>query len=86
MALQNGSFTPGGNGSPVVRLCIFSAAARQSERLNGVADHPVVRKVLERFPGARIVDVRAPDAAPAASTPAGDDDVAYADSLGDDDL
>jgi hypothetical protein len=46
----------------------------------------VVRKVLERFPGARIVDVRAPDAAPAASTPAGDDDVAYADSLGDDDL
>jgi hypothetical protein len=45
-----------------------------------------VRKVLERFPGARIVDVRAPDIAPAAPTPAGDDDVAYADSLGDDDL
>ncbi len=62
------------------------AAARQSERLSGVADHPVVRKVLERFPGARIVDVRAPDAAPAASAPAGDEDVAYADSLGDDDL
>ena len=62
------------------------AAARHSERLSGVGEHPVVRKVLERFPGARIVDVRAPDIAPAAPTPAGDDDVAYADSLGDDDL
>ncbi|MGD0642536.1 MAG: DNA polymerase III subunit gamma/tau [Roseiarcus sp.] len=72
-----------GSSAPTLRE---QAAARQSERLNGVADHPVVRKVLERFPGARIVDVRAPDAAPAASTPAGDDDVAYADSLGDDDL
>ncbi|MGO9773441.1 MAG: DNA polymerase III subunit gamma/tau [Roseiarcus sp.] len=62
------------------------AAARQSERLSGVADHPVVRKILERFPGARIVDVRAPDVAAAAPAPAGDDDVAYPDSLGDDDL
>ncbi len=61
-------------------------AARRSERLSGVADHPVVRKILERFPGARIVDVRAPEAAPAAPAPAGDDEVGYADSLGDDDL
>jgi len=62
------------------------AAARRSERLSGVADHPVVRKILERFPGARVVDVRAPEPVPAAPAPAGDDDVAYADSLGDDDL
>ena len=60
------------------------AAAQRSERLNGVADHPTVRKILERFPGARIVDVRAPDAT--AAPPAGDDDVAYADSLADDDF
>jgi len=43
--------------------------------------------VLERFEGARVVDVRTPESA--ASTPAAtDDDVAYADSepLGDDDL
>jgi DNA polymerase-3 subunit gamma/tau len=66
-----------------------AAEARQSERLSGAAGHPLVRKVLERFPGARIVDVRAPDNAPPTPTPAGDDEVAYADaelSLGDDDL
>jgi DNA polymerase-3 subunit gamma/tau len=72
----------GGATAPTLRE---QAAARQSERLSGVADHPVVRKILERFPGARIVEVRAPDVA-AAPAPAGDDDVAYADSLGDDDL
>ena len=62
------------------------AAARQSERLSGLADHPTVRKVLERFPGARIVDARASEIALVAPAPAGDDEVAYADSLGDDDL
>ncbi len=76
-----------GTSAPTLRE---AAAARHSERLSGVGQHPVVRKILERFPGARIVDVRAPDAAPAASAPTGDDDVAYADSLsdslGDDDL
>ena len=30
MAPQNGSFMPGGKGSPAVRLCIFSAAARSA--------------------------------------------------------
>jgi hypothetical protein len=45
-----------------------------------------VRKILERFPGARIVEARASEIAPAAPASAGDDDVAYADSLGDDDL
>jgi len=64
-----------------------AAAARQSERLHGAGEHPVVRKVLERFPGARIVDVRAPEAAPPPEAPPPtDDDVGYADSLGDDDL
>jgi DNA polymerase-3 subunit gamma/tau len=67
------------------------AEARRSERFNGAAAHPTVRKILEQFPGAEIVNVTppetgaaAPDAAP--SSPAGDDDVAYADSLSDDDL
>jgi DNA polymerase III subunit gamma/tau len=66
------------------------AEAREAERANGAQAHPVVRKVLERFKGARIVDVRTPESA--ASTPAPpaapDDDVGYADAepLGDDDL
>jgi DNA polymerase-3 subunit gamma/tau len=63
------------------------AAARHSERLTDVGEHPVVRKILERFPGAKIVDVRSPDLAPATPpAPGGDDDVGYADSLGEDDL
>ena len=36
------------------------AEAREAERASGAAAHPLVRKVLERFKGARIVDVRAP--------------------------
>ena len=63
------------------------AAARQSERLSGLADHPVVRKILERFPGARIVDVRAPEIAPrrAGAGPATTTSPTPT-SLGDDDL
>ena len=51
------------------------------ERLSGVAAHPLVRKVLERFPGAKIVDVRGPEPAPILSTPeaADDEDAADAD-------
>jgi len=61
--------------------------ARRNERLGGAGEHPVVRKILERFPGAKIVDVRGPDAPPAASpTPAGDDGVGYADAPDDDEL
>ncbi len=66
-----------------------AAEAREAERLSGVAAHPLVRKVLERFPGAKIVDVRAPDLAPAPSAPAvpADEDVSYSDSFGlDEDL
>jgi DNA polymerase III subunit gamma/tau len=62
-----------------------TANAREAERLSGVAAHPLVRKVLERFPGAKIVDVRGPEPAPILSTPAPDDDDAYADSSGPDD-
>ena len=43
---------------------------REAERLSGVAAHPLVRKVIERFPGAKIVDVRGPEQAPAAVPPA----------------
>ena len=61
--------------------------ARRNERLGGAGEHPVVRKILERFPGAKIVDVRGPDAPPAASPPpAGDDEVGYADAPDDDEL
>jgi DNA polymerase-3 subunit gamma/tau len=63
------------------------ATARRNERLGGAGEHPVVRKILERFPGAKIVDVRGPDAPPAASPPpAGDDEVAYSDAPEDDEL
>ena len=61
--------------------------ARRNERLGGAGEHPVVRKILERFPGAKIVDVRGPEAPPAASPPAGgDDEVGYADAPEDDEL
>jgi DNA polymerase-3 subunit gamma/tau len=58
------------------------ASTREAERTNGAAEHPLVRKVLERFKGARIVEVRAPEAAaPTAAAPAStDDEVGYADS------
>ena len=69
-----------------------AANARRDECFGGAGEHPVVRKVLERFPGAKIVDVRGPDAAavdpPAPAAPAsapGDDDVAYIDARDDND-
>ena len=65
-------------------------AAREQERTLDAAAHPVVRKVLERFKGARIVEVRTPQAAPppAPPSPQPDDDVGYADAnpVEDDDL
>jgi DNA polymerase-3 subunit gamma/tau len=66
------------------------AEAKEKERISGVAAHPMVQKVLQRFPGAEIVDVRRPDMpaeAPAAATPMIDEDVAYGDvSMGEDDF
>ena len=56
------------------------ADKREEEKTNGAAAHPLVRKVLERFKGARIVEVRAPEAAPPPIAPQSDEDVAYADS------
>ncbi len=68
-----------GSAAPTLRE---TAEARDAERANGAAAHPLVRKVLERFKGARIVEVRAPDGAAAASPPRTepDEDVGYADS------
>ena len=42
---------------------------RESERRRGAAGHPLVRAVLESFPGAQIVDVRDREAAIEASVP-----------------
>jgi DNA polymerase III subunit gamma/tau len=61
------------------------AQAREAERTTNAASHPLVQKVLDRFKGARIVDVRRPEAPSPTDTPlaaAGevDDEVGYADS------
>lgn len=54
-------------------------AAAKDQRENDAAGHPAVKAVLERFPGARVVDVRDPRAVAAAeiaaAAPAGDDDL-----------
>ena len=55
-------------------------AAREAERTTGAAAHPVVRKVLERFKGARIVEVRAPEAVASPPAPQVEEDVGYVDS------
>ena len=68
-----------GSTAPTLRE---NAVARDAERLSGVAANPVVRKIMTRFPGAEIVEVRTPDAAPAPEAAAtGDDEVAYADAV-----
>jgi DNA polymerase III subunit gamma/tau len=56
-----------------------TAQAREAERTSNAASHPLVRKVLDRFKGARIVDVRRPEASPPAAGEV-DDEVGYADS------
>jgi DNA polymerase-3 subunit gamma/tau len=66
-----------GSTAPTLRE---AAEARDAERASGAAAHPLVRKVLDRFKGARIVDVRRPEAAPALPAGQADDDVGYADS------
>jgi DNA polymerase III subunit gamma/tau len=62
-----------------------TAQAREAERTSNAASHPLVQKVLDRFKGARIVDVRRPEAPSSADAPLPtpaevDDEVAYADS------
>jgi DNA polymerase-3 subunit gamma/tau len=62
-----------------------TAQAREAERTSNAASHPLVQKVLDRFKGARIVDVRRPEAqsptdALLPTVGEVDDEVSYADS------
>jgi DNA polymerase-3 subunit gamma/tau len=60
------------------------AALRQREQLTGAAAEPLVRSVLERFPGAEIVAVRRPEPAAEDNAPSlgeANDEVAYADQI-----
>jgi DNA polymerase III subunit gamma/tau len=66
-----------GSTAPTLRE---TAEAREAERVSGAASHPLVQKVLDRFKGARIVDVRRPEAAPSPPADEADDEVGYADS------
>ena len=66
-----------GSTAPTLRE---AAEAREAERASGAAAHPLVRKVLDRFKGARIVDVRRPEAAPTPPAGQADEEVGYADS------
>ena len=69
----------GGSTAPTLRE---TAEAREAERTSNAASHPLVQKVLDRFKGARIVDVRRPETPEAPSRAGGevDDEVGYADS------
>jgi DNA polymerase III subunit gamma/tau len=66
----------GGSTAPTMRE---TAQEREAERTSNAASHPLVQKVLDRFKGARIVDVRRPDA-PSPAAGEVDDEVGYADS------
>jgi DNA polymerase III subunit gamma/tau len=57
-----------------------AAQALEAERASSAASHPLVQKVLDRFKGARIVDVRRPEIAPSPTAREADDEVGYADS------
>jgi DNA polymerase-3 subunit gamma/tau len=64
------------------------ADARAEEKMTGVRAIPLVRKVLEAFPGAQIMAIRAPEAEPepvtaaiAPETADGGDEVGYADQI-----
>ena len=65
-----------GSTAPTLRE---TAQAREAERTSNAASHPLVQKVLDRFKGARIVDVRRPDA-PSSVAGEVDDEVGYADT------
>ena len=66
-----------GSETPTLRE---NASSQEAERRSGVAAHPLVRKIMARFPGAEIVEVRGAEAPPPDAPPPGDDDVAYADA------
>jgi DNA polymerase-3 subunit gamma/tau len=64
-----------GGAAPTLRE---TAKAKEDEQREGVAAHPVVRKVMDLFPGARIVAVRAPETSPPEAPPPTDEDIGYA--------
>jgi DNA polymerase III subunit gamma/tau len=71
-----------GSSAPTLRE---TTQAREVERTNSATSHPLVQKVLDRFKGARIVDVRRPEAPSPTDPPLPtaaevDDEVRYADS------
>ena len=66
-----------GSAAPTLRE---RAEAREAERASSAASHPLVQKVLDRFKGARIVDVRRPEAQPSTTAGEADDEVGYANS------
>ena len=57
------------------------AGAAREKSLQGVRAEPLVRSIFERFPGAEIVSVRAPEETPAPAAPEAGDDVGYADAI-----
>ncbi len=61
-----------------------TANAKEDEKREGAAAHPVVRKVMEQFPGARIVAVRAPEVQAPEPPPPTDEDVSYSEPIGED--
>ncbi len=72
-------------GAPTIKE---RADAREADKLTGARALPLVRSVLERFPGAEIVAIRSaadeapPTSAAIAPEPAGgDDDIGYADDI-----
>jgi DNA polymerase III subunit gamma/tau len=69
----------GGATTPTLRE---SADAEKARRLSGVAAHPLVSKVLQRFPGAQIVETRRVEepVIPPEAPPLCDGDVSYADA------
>jgi DNA polymerase III subunit gamma/tau len=70
----------GGAIAPTLRE---TAKAAEARRLSGIAAHPLVSKVLEKFPGARIVETSRVEEAiiPPEAPPVTDDDVSYSDTM-----
>jgi DNA polymerase III subunit gamma/tau len=71
-----------GSTAPTLRE---TAQAREAERTSSAASHPLVQKVLDRFKGARIIEVRRPEApspmdAPPPAASDVDDEIGYADT------
>jgi DNA polymerase-3 subunit gamma/tau len=56
------------------------AEAKDTQKKQGAAQHPVVAKVLELFPGAKIVAIKDPEIAPPEAPPPADEDVGYTDA------